>query len=487
MNKLLRYTMLAGFVGTGCSLTAHADTDTGIQAGPVKINIGGFIEGAGIFRSRNETADVASSFTSIPFANNNNFYTSEFRESARQSRLQFLMTGPEDGSNKVEAFYAMDFLSAGVTSNSNQSNSYTMRVREVYGDWLNKDYGFYALAGQTWSMATLYKQGLTPRKEDVPMTIDAQYVVGFNWERQAQFRFVKTFGNFAALGISLEEPQDLIKGTAPSGVDATNTGGSGLNNGGTSSSTGATTTTCTTASPPVCTSTTTVTGTNLVNYSTDVAPDVIVKAAFDPGFGHYEIYSLTRFFHDRAEAIPGTKSSEDNNTVPAESIGGGAFVPVIPKFLDVQVSGLVGHGNGRYGTSTLADSVYQPSNGAPAPLKGRQALAGIIGHPTPRLDIYAYAGYEHDGTTYGYGIGDNSGCNVNFAASPKGACNGTVSTVREATAGFWWKFYKGPIGYLTVGAQGELVKISTFTDAAGYRGKSDDSIGMVSFRYYPFQ
>ena len=35
------------------------------------------------------------------------------------------------------------------------------------------------------------------------------------------------------------------------------------------------------------------------NYSDDVAPDIIGKVAWDPGYGHYEAYGLMRFLHDR--------------------------------------------------------------------------------------------------------------------------------------------------------------------------------------------
>jgi hypothetical protein len=476
-NKLLRHGIVAVYLGSGLGVSAMADPvvpmdnkDPGIQAGPVKVTLGGFIEAAGIYRSRNETADVGSSFTAIPFANNNNYYTSEFRESARQSRLQLLMQGPTDGVNKVEAFYAMDFLSAGVTSNSNESNSYTMRERELYADWVRSDYDLYVLGGQTWSLATMYKQGLTPRKENVPLTIDAQYAVGFNWARQAQFRVVKNFGKTMALGLSLEEPQNLLKGTAPAGALGGNTGGSLLNNGSTG--------TANSSSASV---------SSIATYSTDVAPDVIVKAAFDPGFGHYEIYSLTRFFHDRAEATPGTVSSTQNNTSIAESIGAGALVPVLPKMLDFQVSGLIGHGNGRYGSSQLADSTYNKNDGSPAALEEQQILVGFVGHPTSALDAYLYAGMEHGGTAYGYGISDNSACNVNLADSPTGKCSGTIATARQVAAGFWWNFYKGTLGHLALGMQGSFTKLSTFTDAADNRGRTNDSMGFVSFRYYPFQ
>jgi len=57
-----------------------------------------FIEAASIFRTRNETADIASDFnTGIPMPNNPNYHLSEFRESAHQSRLSVVARG--DSSN----------------------------------------------------------------------------------------------------------------------------------------------------------------------------------------------------------------------------------------------------------------------------------------------------------------------------------------------------------------------------------------------------
>jgi hypothetical protein len=39
-----------------------------------------------------------------------------------------------------------------------------------------------------WSLATQNKVGMARRQENIPLTIDAQYVLGFNWSRNAQFR-----------------------------------------------------------------------------------------------------------------------------------------------------------------------------------------------------------------------------------------------------------------------------------------------------------
>ncbi len=76
----------------------------------------------------------------------------------------------------------MDFLSAGVTSNNNQSNSYTMRQRQAYAQAaLNNGWTF--TAGQMWSLVTETRKGLENRTEATPLQIDAQYVAGMSWDR----------------------------------------------------------------------------------------------------------------------------------------------------------------------------------------------------------------------------------------------------------------------------------------------------------------
>jgi hypothetical protein len=105
------------------------------QAGPVTITPGGFFELTSIYRTRNETADIGSSFSGAPFPDNNNYKISEFRETVHNSRFSLLAQAPSDRSNQLEGYLETDFVSAGVTSNSNESNSYTLRVRQLFINW----------------------------------------------------------------------------------------------------------------------------------------------------------------------------------------------------------------------------------------------------------------------------------------------------------------------------------------------------------------
>jgi hypothetical protein len=431
-------------------------TDWGIQLGPIMLTPGGFLEFTSIYRKRNETADIASSFGSIPFQNNNNYYIHEFRETARDSRVSLLAQGPPDYNYKAEGYLETDFVSAGTSSNGTESNSYTLRVRQAYLSWSRPDRGWAIVAGQAWSLVTLYKSGLTARQEDIPLVDDGQFYAGFNWARQTQFRLVKSFSPALALGLSLESAQNALKGNVPTGATAANPGGPGLNSGAT--------------------------------YSTDIAPDVIVKLALDPGYGHYELYSLTRFLHDLAPSVPGSLPSEARHTTVAQSFGGGLIVPLWGRWLELHATTLFGHGNGRYGSAQLSDSTYNTTDGSIAALRQQQGLVGLISHPLESFDVYAYGGIEQQTAAYGLVPDNNMACSANFinvGSLPAGADCGSVGRVRQVAGGFVWKAYRGPLGYVTAGPEVEYVKDTTYAARNGTSAGTNNVMVYITIRYYP--
>jgi len=385
--------------------------------------------------------------------NSSNYYLSEFRESAHQSRLAMLAEGRVDENTKLDGYFETDFQSAAASSNSVQSNSYTLRLRQAYATADKNDWGTYILGGQAWSLLTLFKDDMTPREEDIPLTIDAQYVPGFSWTRNPQFRVVQHFGDLYAAGLSLESPQTVIfSGPNPPVVPVTfnNPGGSGLN--------------------PTAT------------YSTDVGPDIVAKVSADPGWGHFEIYGLGRAFRSRA--------SFSNHTILGGGGGAGAVLPIVPKLLDFQADFLASNGIGRYGSAGLPDVTVKPT-GVLAPIPEIQALVGLVGHPTPQLDLYAYGGVEAANSTpftlnnvpFGYGnlLYNNSGC-LHEGSS---VCAANTSEIWQVTGGFWWDVHKGDFGRFRVGGQGSYTERRVFAGVGG-GPNTNEGIFMGSLRYYPF-
>jgi hypothetical protein len=435
--------------------TEAAAPRRGIFGTGINVSFGNtFIEGASIFRTRNETADIGSNFnTGIPMPNSPNYYLSEFRESAHQSRLAMLAEGNVNESTKLDGYFETDFQSAGASSNSVQSNSYTLRLRQAYAtaDW--QDSGTYILGGQSWSFLTMFKEDMTPRQENIPLTIDAQYVPGFTWLRNPEFRVVQRFGDIYAAGLALESPQAVIF-NGPNAPDQpvtfNNPGGSGLNPSTT--------------------------------YSTDIGPDIVAKVTADPGVGHFEVYGLGRAFRSRA--------GESNHTILGGGGGAGAILPLVPKLLDFQADFLLGDGIGRYGSAGLPDVAVKPT-GVLAPIPEIQALVGLVGHPTDSIDLYAYGGVEEAFSTafnlnnlpYGYGnlAYNNSGCLHENSTT----CAANTKQIWQVTGGFWWDVYKGDFGRLRIGGQGSYTERRVFAGIGG-GPNTNEGIFMFALRCYPF-
>jgi hypothetical protein len=485
----------------------------------VKLTWGGFLEADTVYRTHNEVADIGTNFTAIPYPFSPLYGENEFHGSARGSRLSLLVEGALDPKEKLSGYYEMDFLGVSVTSNYNQSNSWAARMRQGYFTYDNTDWGFHVLAGQAWSLLTQNKVGITPRQENIPLTADHNYVVGFNYTRNWQLRVVKDFGPWASFGLSIENPAELVYAGTGAVANGGNVGGWLVNfqNAG-SSFLGS--------------------GAFANNFATDVAPDIIGKAAFDPGWGHYEAFGIARFFNDNtfgcfvtqvpaAGQTPGLCNTvaantlfpgqQSQRTTSGEGVGGSVLLP-ITKYVDVQFSTMYGKGIGRYGASQLSDVVVAP-DGSLSPIKAVHAMGGVVVHPWAGLDVYAYAGMERAEPNYwsivstgsvsnltGFGVPSaiNTGCNITTAASFTGGtsnCAAINKELEEVTVGFWQDFYKGNYGRLAGGFEWEFVRRQSFPGVGGTlatavapganHGSSasvstSDNIFMTSLRYYPF-
>jgi uncharacterized small protein (DUF1192 family) len=451
--------------------TAPAPT---FMAGPVKVTLGGFVELMVVNRDRNESADWASNFnTAIPYPNSHNYFLSEFHLTERQSRVQSLFQGPDSDTWATEAYVEGDFGGAGGTANYNESNSFSPRIRHYFADVTYKPFGGNLLFGQTWSLVTGFKQGIVARGENIVLTIDGQYVPGFNWLRVPQIRFTKKVNDMFSAAVSVENPAALITSNSTTGAPAL---GTIFNNPGASNS----------FTPP--------NGATFApnNVTLDWLPDVVAKVAIDPGFGHYEAFATERFF--RARNI--TAGAQTNVKTNATGFGGNLILPVIPKVVDFQASVIAGRGVGRYGSAQLPDATVNPGTLGVEPLRGFSALAGLILRPAPMWTFFGYVGEEQVSKksynvtaalkTYGYGYGnalfDNSGCETEGV----GSCAANTSRIVSGTLGGWWKFYQGWLGNGQVGLTDTWIKREIFSGVGG-DPSANINITMISFRYYPFQ
>jgi len=450
---------------------------------------GSFLAGETVWRSGATGGDINTPFTGVPLENAQAYELSEFFASGRQSRLAIKAAGKMP-TFTLTGYYEADWLSAGTTSNNNQSNSYTMRQRQLWGD-AKTNSGWDFSAGQGWSLVAETTQGLTRGTEILPGTIDAQYEPGFMWTRQESFRMSKDVANKFFLGASIENAEMLN----PSGQNtptnyifgSTGTGG-GLYNLN-------------------------------ANYSFNYTPDFVVKMALQPGWGHWELFGIERNFRDRiypcatvsATCTVPTTATPANSTAIAGGIGGGFRGSLVGanKFV-VGLKGLWGQGVGRYGSSTIADVTLRP-NATISPIHGFSALSTVELNPTPNFNLYFnYGGdyldrdYVLSGTTqvgYGTRSANMSGCLVEpttvssagatgSASAAPANCGGSTKDVDEFTAGWWWNVVNaGPKGRLRQGFQYSLIRRDLWSGAGGTANPGngahgDDSMVFTSLRYY---
>jgi|HubBroStandDraft_3_1064219.scaffolds.fasta_scaffold03005_2 hypothetical protein len=474
------------------------ETQKSISAPPTAIHVkgititpGGFLAAETIYRSRALGSDINTPFNSVPMPGSSNSNMSEFFGSGRQSRISMLAEGRYK-SVKLMGYVEGDFLSAGVTSNNNQSNSYSFRQRQAWGG-AAFDNGWTITGGQMWSLVTETKHGADNRTEALPMTIDPQYTVGFSWARQYGFRVAKNFGNKVWFAVAAENPQATLTshGNAANfllGSAGTSGGLYNLN----------------------------------ANYSFNPSPDLIAKLAFEPGFGHYEVFGVYSRFRDRifpcedvsttalcgSSATPGPNATGAfNSSKNGGGVGANARWSFAHKHVDFGLHGLGGSGIGRYGTGGLSD-VSVHANGTLDLIRSLQGLTTLEFH-TSKADVYLNAGAEYasraadyDPVTqkyvgYGSPFFNNTGCVTETGPGAGGFLPGALSNCTsdtrvliEGTAGVWFKLFDGSKeklnwGRIQFGPQYSYVVRNTWSGVKyPNQPQGVDNMVFTSFRYY---
>ena len=417
------------------------ESPTTIHYKGVTFTPGGFMESTVLVRTRNENADITNTYTGIPLNGTSNSKLSELRGSVRDSRVSLLMQANLNTTTKLTGYYEMDFLGAAPTANFVQASGFTPRVRQAFIQ-IDKDSGWTMSAGQFWSLMTTNRHGIATRAEFVPNVSDGSYVVGFTWVRERSLRVTRNFHNGIWAAFELDAPENTYSAAfVPPNIMGLNTSQN--------ASTGV-------LLLPF-----------LANYSnghsTTMAPDLIAKVAFEPGWGHFEIKALGRLFRDRIASTATAKGH--SNITGGYGFGFGAILPVVRSKVDVVAEGLVGQGIGRYGAAGLPDVTLNPTNGEMRPLREARIMGGIEYHRNRRLDFYTYFGDEYAGR-YAYTTVNSSGevvpagygsplvsyanCTNEVAVN---TCSGANRNIYETTVGYWYRLYQGEFGRVQYGNQ----------------------------------
>ncbi len=261
------------------------------------------------------------------------------------------------------------------------------------------------------------------------------------------------------------------------------------------------------------------------SYAFNPSPDVIAKLAFEPGFGHYEVFGVYSRFRDRvfpcedilATALCGTSTTPGavsafgayNASKNGGGVGANARWSFAKKRIDFGLHGLGGSGIGRYGSGGLPDASVR-ADGTLDLIKSLQGLTTLEFHG-PKVDVYFNAGAEYaartasfdpvTGKNVGYGAPTfgNAGCysesgpvvgGNGFVPGSLSGCTADTRVLIEGTAGFWWKLYDGSKekvnrGRLQWGPQFSYVTRNAWS-GSGTPNEPHGIDGMLftSFRYY---
>jgi hypothetical protein len=477
----------------------------------INITPGGFAAAEFLYRTRALGADIITPFNSLTMPGASQSQLPEFFATARQSRPTVFISS-RTGKVDFSGYISGDFLSSGVTSTATQSNSYTFRLRQVWGQ-AKLPGGWSILGGQAWSLVTEDKVGIGPsddtgRTNDArPATIDGGYNVGFTFARQDGIRLTKNFGDKFAAAFAVENAQATV-------TTSGNTNDYVLVQAGASNTFNTTST-----------------------YGFNPSPDLIAKIAFDPGFGHYEVFGLADRFQDRifpceniafagtppvvVASLPACTSAATltaastadayNSTKSGGGFGVNARWAFDHKHIVFGLHGFGGSGVGRYGASQLPD-VSINANGTIHPIKEMQGLVTLEWHGK-KLDVYSYVGSEYAARTYNYDPIQNAfvgygaptfsdlGCYTETAPTTGtltgstpipgtlSKCSSQTRAVTEGTLGFWYRLHNGPRGRYQWGMQYSYVTRQTWsgitpTSAPSGAPEGLDNMFFTSFRYY---
>ena len=187
------------------------------QLGSASFTPVGFMDLTGSFRSTNAGTGIGTNFGSIPFSDTSAGKLSEIRLSTQNSRVGLRVDATAAGAN-VLGYLEADFLGVVPANAAVSSNSDTLRLRQY---WVDVRKGRWeVLGGQSWSMLTPNRKGLSPLPSDLFSTqnIDVNYQAGLVWQRTSNIRMIYHPTDKLAAGLSLENPEQYIGGSAGGGL-----------------------------------------------------------------------------------------------------------------------------------------------------------------------------------------------------------------------------------------------------------------------------
>ncbi len=406
----------------------------------VTVTPNGRFDAAAFWRQRSEGTTSTSSYSGTPLYGTAAAGLSEFRMTAQNTQVGMTFQG-DVGKVKLTGYWQIDFngsYSSGTAATASgaalpgivNSNNFYPRLRHAWAR-AQFDNGWTFMAGQSWFLGMMNRNLIDQLTEWYPVGDDNQTFPGFSQpNRPTQFRVTKNFANNkAAFAIDMEgaDLKYVNDGTTPVNVVGQSLASLVTNGYNTSGWT----------------------------YSADPLPDIWVKLAANPGWGHYEIKGVARFFRDRVltngtpiAIAPTTLASKGTNHYSeAGGIGFGTILPLTKK-VDFAFNGIAGAGIGTY-CGAVANDATLNNNYELVPIKEACFTTGLEMRPAPKFDINFYVAQEYyqraqynTNGTYGTPGTTTAGGFGSTLAAP-GTDN---KTIQIAMASFVYRWYRGSYG-----------------------------------------
>jgi uncharacterized coiled-coil protein SlyX len=433
---------------------ANASSPLQVLIGNVSIIPVGFMDLTAVWRDKDAGSSIGSNFGGVPYNNATTGKLSEFRFSPQNSRIGFRVDGDWKGAHFI-GYNEFDFLG---TSGSNAlgvtNGAFVPRIRLYWVDVRKGKVEF--LAGQSWSMLTPNRKGISPLPGDLfySQVMDVNYLAGLTWTRQPGLRVVFHPTDRVAIGFAAENPNQYMGGSA---------GGSSI------------------VLPSALTG---LAGTEIDNTGTtylstpNVAPDFMVKVAADPASRvHVEVAGLESTFK-LWNTTTGTPTSGDYFT--KAGVGGSVNANLeVAKNFRLITNNYWSDGGGRYIFGQAPDFMVR-SDGSISPVHAGGLNEGFEANATKNLALWGYYG--------GIYIGRNVAVDANGTSlvgyGYRGSANSQNRAIQEFTIGFTNTFWKDPrYGALSLIGQYEYLTRDPWYVAPGAPKATHDNTMYVDVRY----
>jgi hypothetical protein len=184
-----------------------------LRFGSVCITPVGFVDATFVWRDKAAASGIGTNFGSVPYNNVATGKLSESRFNIQNSRLGLRVDGDWKGTHFI-GYNEFDFLGTSGASNLNTTNGAVVPRLRLY--WVDARKGNWEfLAGQSWSMLTPNRVGISPLPGDLfySQVMDVNYMAGLTWSRQPGFRVLYHAGDKLTFGLSAEEPDQYLGGS----------------------------------------------------------------------------------------------------------------------------------------------------------------------------------------------------------------------------------------------------------------------------------